>query len=338
MAVDAGETQLAIQTLSGAADYVDERKTKLDSTVSRVALQEAAWEIYDAWLRIESDRGQSPEKLFALAERARSTWLHGNKAVTRPSLDEVRSSIDGTTVLAYFVMCDDRLLTWTITSDVAHHVVRRVSRSRVDWLVERYRAAIARGDGSDAMVGGELRDMLLDDVERHLGVGSRLVIIPDGSLGRLPFAALVNAHTGRYLIEDSVVSVAPSAALAVRRRHTTASAGPAVLVAAAHSGGGPWLQLADEEAKRVGALYSSKRVLAGAQATADEFLRALPGAGMVHFAGHARQNGRLPWESRLFLTSAPDDDGVVTAKRLSTLDLSRIRLVVGRVCQVVEKH
>jgi CHAT domain-containing protein len=61
---------------------------------------------------------------------------------------------------------------------------------------------------------GELYDLLLprDGTLGDSLSSDRLIIVPHGALDAIPFAALFNRRTGRFLIEDHVVSYLPSAA------------------------------------------------------------------------------------------------------------------------------
>ena len=57
-------------------------------------------------------------------------------------------------------------------------------------------------------VGRLLRVLLWDKIEPHLDGCSRVVIIPDGSLHFLPWAALPGKRPGTYLIEDYAIATA----------------------------------------------------------------------------------------------------------------------------------
>src|SRR5206468_7698702 len=68
---------------------------------------------------------------------------------------------------------------------------------------------------------------LLDPAEAELGAGvTRLIVVPDGPLHRVPWD-LLRLADGRYLVERYAVSVAPSAAiLAALWRHPRVAALP----------------------------------------------------------------------------------------------------------------
>src|SRR5262249_20364725 len=58
----------------------------------------------------------------------------------------------------------------------------------------------------------ELYRVLIQPVGKHL-TKSNLVIVPDEGLNSLPFAALVNQTYQRYLLEEYILSISPSASV-----------------------------------------------------------------------------------------------------------------------------
>lgn len=94
--------------------------------------------------------------------------------------------------------------------------VKRVelgSAEAIDQLVDDYRANyLQRAFAADAALsktGIELRRLLWEPLETHLGDAKTVLISPDGSLGKLPFAALPGRSSGSYLIEDFATAVIP---------------------------------------------------------------------------------------------------------------------------------
>ena len=68
-------------------------------------------------------------------------------------------------------------------------------------------------DAFDRQAAEELHAYLVQPFRHHFEDG-QVLVVPQGPLVTLPFEALVDARTGRFLIEDAVVSYAPSAAFA----------------------------------------------------------------------------------------------------------------------------
>ena len=88
--------------------------------------------------------------------------------------------------------------------------------------------------------------------------------------------------------------------------------------------GDPDLDLvrARAEARAVAALLPGASLLLGQQATRSELLAALPGASLLHFAGHGKLRADSPWEAHLSLAAAD---------RLTLADLLVSRPEVGLV-------
>jgi CHAT domain-containing protein len=169
-----------------------------------------------------------------------------------------------------------------------------------------------------------------------------LVIVPDGALHGVPFAAMKDARSGRLLVEDAVISVAPSATLflASVERVLQPLMASGVLVAgnassAAHriAGLGPLPRVSDE-VDRVAGLYPSARVLLGEAVTEPDFLRLARSSNVVHFAGHALVNDSRPGFAALLLAPSPNGqgDGVLYAYELLQQRLGATRLVVLSAC------
>jgi CHAT domain-containing protein len=171
----------------------------------------------------------------------------------------------------------------------------------------------------------------------------RIVIVPDGPMHGLPFAALEEATKG-YLLER-VKSLATDGSTSrylyavARDAQFGLETHPSVLLTAAtafdrNSGLDPLLFAQPEVDQLRRDSYPQAKVLSGAEATVPRFLAAARGATIVHFAGHALPVPRRPWESRLLLAAQSNDSGELTAETLmrELSVLERTRLVVLGAC------
>ena len=132
----------------------------------------------------------------------------------------------------------------------------------------------ARGRPSDLVdVGHRLQMALLGDAVRRLGDGP-VVVSPPGRLHATPWA-LVPALT------DVPISVAPSAALWLRARASTAPSGARVLIA------GPGLESGGAELDTLALRHPDARLLRGVDATVERSL-----AGARRCGGRARRGPR----------------------------------------------
>jgi CHAT domain-containing protein len=89
---------------------------------------------------------------------------------------------------------------------------RAVNRADVVGMVARMVDSTSYGGDTDWRAPAEqLYRILIAPIADRLGPHSTLVVIPDGPLSALPFAALVDEH-GHFLVERTRLSIAPSLA------------------------------------------------------------------------------------------------------------------------------
>jgi CHAT domain-containing protein len=217
--------------------------------------------------------------------------------------------------------------------------------------IRRLVALVENGGRPDALTRS-LGDALLEPARRLLPSGvSRLVIVPDGPLHRVPFDALTLAD-GTSAVERWAIGLAPSASLAATlwQRHPPPPKSGAVpgrvlamgdpqfpleLSAAAMreaetyrsafeaAGGLPRLEGSGEEARTV-ARYAAGRSEVRTRADASEaWLKSSPleGFDVIHLATHALVDERSLSRTALALAPGGADDGF-----LSPADIAGLRL------------
>ncbi|HEX7678100.1 MAG TPA: CHAT domain-containing protein, partial [Thermoanaerobaculia bacterium] len=186
-----------------------------------------------------------------------------------------------------------------------------------------------------AATADEAYAKLIAPLREHIH-NNRLILVPHNVLHYVPFAALHDAGSNRYLIEDYTLSYIPSAsALRFLRSKETPVKGVALILgnpssalpAARHIRG------AEEEAVAVAGHLGSKAVL-GPQAR-ESLLYGLGGdVDLVHIASHAIYDPVNPLFSRIALAPGDGYDGNLEVHEiLSSLDLSGVNLVVLSACE-----
>ena len=162
------------------------------------------------------------------------------------------------------------------------------------------------------------------------------MIVPDGPLHELPFAALWDRAVGRFVIQDRAVLVAPSLAYALLPVRSTGhwATRPALLVGnPATYGNLASLPGAERETAAIARLYPGAVRLTGHEATRERVLERLGASSVVHFAGHAFINQRRPDLSRLVLVSGKGrPEGSLFARDISRQAMPDARLVVLAAC------
>jgi CHAT domain-containing protein len=129
-----------------------------------------------------------------------------------------------------------------------------------------------------------------------------LVIVPHGVLAYLPFAALIDTGTGRFLAQDFGLLTLPSAAsLAALRSRSRSADGPARLEVFAPDPAG--LPGTGDEASALGRQLSYARIHLGREATEPAARAALASGALVHLAAHGELNALNPMFS--WIQAAP---------------------------------
>jgi CHAT domain-containing protein/tetratricopeptide (TPR) repeat protein len=334
-------------------------------------------DIYDLAIDFAYTRQHDPRRAFDYSESSRARSLldllnHGGAEVaddgggsdlrlrgdTAPlSLREIQARLPERTQILQYAVLKDKLLIWLITkSDV-------VTRA-VDLDGAKLAAAVAAGR-KQALTGerdaaGDLKTLytsLIKPLADALDRDKLLCIVPDKELNYLPFAALVSDTSGRYLLEDYRLSVAPSATIFLNCTETARARGGALAEHLLIVGNPsfdrqaypqlPDLTDAEREASRIAAYYQHPRVLVRAQARVAFVRTELERADVAHFAAHYVIDPRSNLSSQLLLAATTGgaahgpadeaaqrqrDDGLA-AREVYQLRLARTRLVVLSACQ-----
>jgi CHAT domain-containing protein/uncharacterized protein HemY len=199
----------------------------------------------------------------------------------------------------------------------------------------------------------ELYDLLLKPAEDQLGLKTKLVIVPDGVLWRLPFEAL-QSEEDHYLVDEREVTYAPSlsALREMRKRRLPLRSVHPLLVVYGNPELSPnfatRLQLVDagmkpvasateqvEEIKRITTSYgtTASRVYAGPQAREDRIKSDTSRAAILHFAGPTILDDTSPMWSFIGLSPATkQQDGFLQGREIINLP-SAAELVVAPTAQ-----
>ena len=205
--------------------------------------------------------------------------------------------------------------------------------------IARFVALLESGSSTGRLsrkLGNALLDSALASLPRTV---TRLVIVPDGRLHHVPFAALA-LPDGAPLISRYEVSTVPSAGVAValwRRaaEDTTVSASASLLAFgdAAFQRGLPRLAGSGDEAKSVGRYAADAAVRLRGDASEAFLKRAdLARFDIIHFATHALVDEARMDRTALALAPGDGEDGFVTPSELAGLRLAA-RLVVLSACE-----
>jgi CHAT domain-containing protein len=355
----------------------DEAERQLEEGIrelegQRLSLRDAALQasffdqavpLFDEMVGLQVDRRHDPERALAFVERGRARQLAdsiaGPPALRRAGSDssapavvmpldpgELQRELPDGVALVYLVSRGDRLLSWALTREASRFEERSLPADELRRLVAGYAAALERRAGLAVLreASARLYDVLVRPLDAVLRSQRALVLVPDGVLQSVAFAGLWDRRTGRYLVEDHLVGLAPSGTVFVR---ASAAAGgssrdpaPAVLAVGnprlgREVGTGlPGLPGAEAEAAEIAQLYEHAVLLTGSAATKHEFLARMRTSRVVHFAGHAVSDD-APWSARLLLAADPAraDSGALSLHELDGRMYRRTRVVVLAACR-----
>lgn len=323
--------------LRRAVAVLDGQRAQVSSAQLRASLLEQSRRVFDGAVMLSVSAGRNEEALDYV-ERSRSSFSPVGRSADwarRP----LRAPLGQMAV--ELALVGDTLLAWTLWDGGMHFARRTVNRAGLVRNVERVRSALELRSADSVVLPAldALYDELIRPLRPRLGrPGTPLVIVADGELAGLPFAALRDRERRRYLVEDHPVRFASSLRdpTAVARRRgglpVTLMADPAF-----DRRGFPELERlpgAAAEVEAIGRLYADARRLGGADAYAEAIVASLRRGGVAHFAGHAVFDDARPEQS--FLVTAAERGEVsarITAAEIEQMDLRQLRLVVLSACQ-----
>ena len=266
--------------------------------------------------RLRRARAEYEAVLIRLAERdpARASVL-GTRGI---SMAAIRAALRPDEVLVEYLITSDRVLAFAATRAGVRAVAIPIPMVELENRVRVARGLLSsprHGDAGHA-VTEELYRLLIRPLGKLGGPGEaearRMLIVPHGILSYLPFAALRNPSSGRYLIEERTLQYLPTAAALPTLR--TRPAGPLDL-----AGGSVFAPLPDLlpatviEADVIRGLMPGSRRVIGRSATEAALRGALAEPRVVHVATHGVMNPANPMFSRLQLARGSgrthEDDG-----------------------------
>jgi CHAT domain-containing protein len=336
--------------IQDAIEHLERQQASFQSTEARALFHETIENVFDVMIRLELAAGR-PDSAFVYLERARAAIqpLPGQAAAPadrQPPMELRRlgATLPAGTLFVDYALLEDRLVIWTASRHGQRHRSVSIRRDTVAALVEQFRREAGESDARRSEVRGRLYDLLIRPLRQEMEGIQRLIVVPDRELYQLPFVALWDRQTQRYLVQFADVTTVPSATFhaaasaerAARAKHASALIVGNPALDATRTRWLPSLPNAVREAERVAALYPEHRLLTGDQAGLTSVRTLLPGYSIFHFAGHAVFNGEQPGSSYLALSSDGGSvDGRLSAWEIGELRLSNVRVVVLSACSTL---
>jgi CHAT domain-containing protein len=351
-----GDLGRAEEDLRRGIGEFERQRQRVPEEELRVSFFGRAQDLFEELVRLQVRMGQREAALDS-AERGRARALldhlgplaEERERAVAGAIDslpaaEIRTALPRGVALVEYVLLADRLLAWVVRADGIDLVEKKVDAARLGKLAGRFGADLAGGAPVAALArAANLYDVLLRPLLPRLRGVQTLVFIPDKALHAIPFAALYDRATRRYLVEDRAVAIAPSATFyveALRRDRELAAQRRGDVLAVGNprfdrrfAPDLPDLPDAEAEAKALVAAHPGSNLLTGEQATKAAFLAAAGLHEVVHFAGHAVANPDFPLQSYLLLAPAGGTgSGLLFAHELYGRRFARTRLAVLAAC------
>lgn len=324
-----GESEALLRQIEAIIQQLDELETATNG-----AEPESQEAIAHLSRRLLEARDQYETLMVNVAEqdRAAQAILIGRSE----DAEDIQETLREDEVLLEYLVTPDRLLMFVMTRQEIHSLESTISARDLASRVRLARELVADPDFTTAEfppVLESLYEILMGPVVRSgtLAEAKRLILVPHGVLHYLPFSALREGVTGRYLIEDYPLLFLPSAAVLPVTRSVTAAEAPkwGEISGAVFAPFPDRFPATDWEAGAVRSALSGVRVYRGSGATQPALMEALGEDRIIHVATHAVMNAVNPMFSRIETatgsSSSAGDDGrleiheVVSARMQSPL-------------------
>lgn len=234
-----------------------------------------------------------------LARRAVSPIPAGTRPGTIRT-PELQSRLQPDEVLVTFLAGETRLDIFAVHRGGVVHRSVSIGERQLAARVRLVRELVGSGAPAAGLARplGALFELLIRPILDDPGVrdARRVVIVPHRTLGAVPFAALRDSASGRYLVQGKIIAYAPTVT-ALRSgpaRRSVAEAGLAVFAPLPDL-----LPGTEEEAGAVAKLLPNVSLHVGGAATEAAVRAALAQGTAIHVASHGAQNEQNPLFSRI---------------------------------------
>jgi CHAT domain-containing protein/Tfp pilus assembly protein PilF len=272
----------------------EEQRSTLESEESKLPFFNNASQVYGDYAEYLVNHGRQDEALKLIDLGRARTLLEGLGIAKKESRSMLSDNLDprsvahrlGGTILSYWLGADESYL-WAISATQVR-LFKLPKESEISERVKRFQNSVERSNdflAVDSESGRKLYEALVEPAQGMIPKGSKVFIIPDGSLNQLNFETLpVPGPELHYWIEDTVVVNASSIRmLAAFARHP--------------------------QAKPPGDLPADHRVVfTRERAVPSAYVESHPERyAYIHFVAHGTASRMTPLESAVILSRTPGD-------------------------------
>ncbi len=373
------DPEKAAGVLENAVAVIERLRTSPEAEEDRVGFLEAQDSVFKDLAGIYLRRLNRPEDAFEILEKGRSRAfldsLEGGAFIASDSsgaprvllgasaettdLDQVVSILPAKAALLHYTVTPKWLAVMIADSGGNRsHVVVDIAQEELESLATSFvqqTSGEPAGEQGPTVLGEKLSHLLLDPLIALQSEQETLVIVPDGILFSIPWAAL--PFRQGYLIDEHVISIEPSASVFVHLAGRAPRPREPSALLVANPSGGPVvggirprpLPEAEKEARELEQILSQTTSLVGRGAS-EEAVRAETGLhDILHFGTHAWIVSESPLRSSLLLAGSDGQvadpqlvpvaprDGVLTGYEVLGLEMRPQAMVTLAACESVGK-
>ena len=281
-------TDDAMADLESAIETVESQRKRVQWRDTSSGALDGVDEIYVSLAELLLERGKSREA-FMTADRAAAHAFYGAGATgSIASLDTLQQRLGPDDVVVEYLVLPRKTIIFVAGSNVFEQREVAIASSDVAQRFNTLDKALRERAPADVVqqASSQLHAILIAPVRDLLRAGTAISFVPDPLLASVPFAALFDRESGRWLIEEHDLLVVPSALYRDDAQHPTSSR--AVVIRPATDDVD--LPRTRSEAGAVARLYAPATVVDGQAATVASVLEAIRDADVVHYAGHTNSD------------------------------------------------
>lgn len=368
-----GNYDKAEADLKSGIEAFESQRSKITDERYRLSFFEEPQAVYEDMIKLQINQRQRLDVAFDYVELARSRALldaiDGRaKAIkldkrqdlqlegtAKPfTLSQVQKALPKTVTLIRYLITKDKIFAWVIDKDKVNLVEQEINETQLEQQIFEMRKTIINFNSKPQEIESAIfpvYNAIFAKIKPLIkqNADQTLIIIPDKALYAVPFNALIDPETKRYLIEDFPLGSAPSATVYVRclerDKQLSKNINEKVLAignpsfSQEHFKGMRYLSNAEKEAEAVSEIYSNTatKLLLTKDATKETFLKELSNYNVIHYAGHALVDPASPLFSKLLLAfpdNAPSSyDEAVYAHEIYGQQFNQTKLVILAACR-----
>jgi tetratricopeptide (TPR) repeat protein len=348
LAGEVASLELQLDRDSQLRTSTEARRTNLRERLrqARTGYADLRQQLFDAHPRLKVDRAELPPLKL---EELRSLLVDTSTALLEYSITETNTYLFVLTAEKSSARARQRR---AVTLQLKVYPLE-IRNDELTSRVKQFETQLATKAGDTDQSARDLYELLLKPADDQLGLKTKLVIVPDGVLWRLPFEAL-QPEQDHYVIDQMQVSYAPSLTALREMRKQLSRTTPNATVAAFAT---PALSKAstdrislafsklslvpsaqqDEEIKRIAMAYGStkSRLYRGNEATEDRLRTEVSQASVLHFAAPMLLDETSPVSSFVTLSAGVGDrtDGFLQAREVMNLSTTAQLVVMSSVAR-----